>query len=77
MIVFLQSIIYILGMRYRDRCQFKEGFETVLTQEMLDLLEKMQRKSYLQTLENECNLLLEKQIQVISKVVDKSAGMCC
>ena len=74
MMVFLQTVGYILGMRHRDRFHFRQGFHTILTQEMLDLLGKLHKKSYLQTLENQCNFLLEKQVQVISKIIDKSAG---
>ena len=73
-LVFLKEVMYILGMRCRDRQPFKEGFKTILTQEIMDVLEKMKKTENLQTLKNQCTLLLKKQFRVTSKIIDNISG---
>ena len=74
MLVFLRAIVYISGMRYRDRQCFEKRFEEIITQEILDLLVKLHKNDCMQTLENECNLLLQNQVQVTSNIIKKSTG---
>ena len=74
MVAYLYAINYILGMRHRDRCRFKEGLDVVLEQNISYLLTNLLQTCSSKTLLEKCRLQLKKQEDLYARIGEKNEG---
>ena len=74
MVVYLYSVNYILGMRYRDRRLFREGLNNVLTGQLSNLLINLQQNCSFKMLSEKCYLQLKKQENIFTRFGETNKG---
>ena len=74
MVAFVISTFYILGMRHRDRQEFRDRLEVISVQELSDTLLQLKRENLLQDLFEDCCTHLTDESSVIDKMDREEDG---